>query len=864
MKEENPAPPKFPLRLLQWFCRPEYHADIEGDLIELFSLRVNKQGLKTARWHFWWDVILLFRPAIIRSIEISFQPNQLSMLKHTLLLAYRSFRRYKSTFFINLIGLSTGLACTLLIYLWVSDELSFDKFHEKNARLFQVMLNADFSDDIATFENTPGILAETLAKEIPEVEHAVTAQPESSGKKTLSYEEAHLKADVLYASKDYFKIFSYDLLLGDEKQVLTDKSAIVISKAMALKLFNTTNDVMGKTVEFEHDRQFYVSGVFETIPHNSSSRFDCVIPFEVILEQHPHFYSWGNFNAYTYLVLKEGATVEQFNHKIADVIERKSGNDVLTLFTRPYSQKYLFDSYESGVQVGGRITYVRLFSIIAIFILVIACINFMNLSTAKASQRLKEVGIKKVVGADRKALIYQYLGESMIMTLISLFTATLLVRLLLPQFNEITGKQLTLDLNSQVIFSILGLTLLTGLISGSYPALYLSGLKPVVVLKGRLHNAAGEIWARRGLVVFQFTLSVMLIVAVLIVYKQVEFVQNKNLGYNKDHLIYFNREGKVEQHMDAFFDEVKKIPGILKVSSMIENFLGDEESTPAVEWEGKDPDNVTNFFYRAVDYELIEMLGMEMATGRSFSKDYGSEDSKVIFNEAAINVMGMEDPIGKVIRLWNQYDLEIIGVVKDFHFQSLHEPVRPTLLFLYPEFTNNIVVKLEAAREMETIGRLQQFYQEFNPGFPFEWKFLDEDYQAQHLSEQRVESLSKYFAGIAIVISCLGLFGLAAFTAERRLKEISIRKILGSSEFGIIRLLSKDFTRMVLIAVTIAIPISYVVAKKWLDGFAYSIDLEWWFFAGSGSVALLIAWLIVGIQTIKAVKANPAKCLKND
>jgi hypothetical protein len=489
----------------------------------------------------------------------------------------------------------------------------------------------------------------------------------------------------------------------------------------------------------------------------------------------------------------------------------------------------------------------------------------MNLSTAKASRRLKEVGIKKTLGADQKALMFQYLGESMLMTFLSLAIAILLVVLFLPQFNQITGKQLALSFDINLILSVLGITLFTGLIAGSYPALYLSGFNPTTVLKGKLNTSVGELWARKGLVVFQFTLSIILIVGVLVVYKQIEFVQTKNLGYDKDNVIYFKIEGKVEENLETFLSEVRNIPGIVNASSIGQNIVGgiNTITTDYLHWEGKKIDGKTVFEIRAVNYGMIEMLGIEMTMGRTFSRDFSTEESKIILNEAAIEAMGLEDPIGKVITSRGN-NFEIIGVTKNFHLQSLHREVTPLYFVIGPQWTDNILAKIEAGRERETIEQLQQFYQEYNPGFPFAYQFLDEAYQAQYVAEQRVSILSRYFAGFAILISCLGLFGLVAFTAERRLKEIGIRKILGSSEFGIVRLLSTDFTKMVSVAILIALPIGYYIAKNWLDNFAYRIDLKWWFFVGAGLLALLITWFTVALQTVKAARINPTECLKDE
>jgi putative ABC transport system permease protein len=513
--------------------------------------------------------------------------------------------------------------------------------------------------------------------------------------------------------------------------------------------------------------------------------------------------SWNSNPILTYLTLKEGVDVETFGRKIAGFIKTKNKDSNEELFLVPFSSRYLFNIYENGKQAGGRIHYVILFSMIALFFLVIACINFMNLSTARASRRLKEVGIKKAIGALRKTLIFQHLGESMLLTLISLGAAFLLVALILPQFSLITGKQLALTFDKNVILGALAITLITGLISGSYPAFYLSGFRPSEVLKGKLTTSLSELVARKALVVFQFSVSILLIVAVAIIYRQMNFVQTKNLGYKKDNIITFRKEGKLTESLDEFLLEAKNTSGVVNAACTDGLVINFNSTSSGHRWEEMSDDQEAFVFNSSqVGYDFFETLGLEITEGRTFSRDFSGENSRVIVNEAAVKAMNLEDPVGKWLLVWGR-KLEIIGVVRDFHFKSLYEDIKPLMLFCDPQHTSTVIVKIQSGTETETIKRLEKLYQRFNPGLQFDFEFLDAEYQALYISEQRVAGLSKYFATIAIVISCLGLFGLAAFTAERRVKEIGIRKILGASEFGIIGMLSGDFTKMVLIAIGI-------------------------------------------------------------
>ena len=855
------TPPRYALRFLRWFCREDYLEEIEGDLIEIFEIQVENSQRK-ANWKFTWSVVRYFRPEFIKSFKTYNSPNLIAMLLHNLLITFRTFKRYKSSFLINLVGLSTGLSCAFLIYLWVLDELHVDKFLEKDNQLFQVMQNMHHTHGIETIEATPSLLANALSEEIPEVEYSVAVIPSSfnASKGIISVKDTYIRSSGQFAQKDFFNVFSYNLLYGDKKQVLAEKNSVVISKELALKLFESVENAVGKTITWKTqdiDELCMITGIFESLPSNATNQFDLILNYKLFEGNDPST-GWGENVPRTYILLKSDAIPNQVNVKIRNFIQSKVNDTKTTLFLQQYSNRYLYSFYENGISSGGRIEYVKLFSIIAILTLMIACINFMNLSTAKATRRQKEVGIKKSIGVNRKTLILQYLGESTMMVFLSLTLAILIVMLSLPHFNQMTGKQLALNFNFNLILTVLGITLFTGLIAGSYPALYLSSFNPVTVLKSRLHYSFGEELVRKGLVVFQFVISTILIVSVLVVYKQIEFVQSKNLGYNRDHVIYFNTENM----SDAFVSEVKNIPGVLQVGGgnlEVGKPLG---GTNGIDWEGKSPDDKTFFSIKWVSYYLIETLGMEIIAGKSFSEDFGSND-QIIFNETAIASMSLNDPIGKNVTIEGE-KRQIVGVVKNFNFESLYEEVKPCALLIAPmKFAPKISVKIQAGTEKTTIENLQQIYQKFNQGL-FEFKFMEDDYQYLYASEKRVAALSRYFAVLAILISCLGLFGLATFTAERRLKEIGIRKILGSSTLNIIRLLSADFTGMVLLAIVIALPVSYIITRSWLQNFAFSISLEWWYFASAGFAALLITWLTIGIQTIKTAHINPVNCLKNE
>jgi putative ABC transport system permease protein len=856
------TPPKLAQRLLIRFLRSDLAEEVRGDLEEKFYLDIKNKTSFKAKLNYWYQVFNYLRPFAIRKSKRLQQLNPFFMIKHTLLLTFRNYVRYKSSFFINLTGLSTGLACAVLIYLWVSDELSYDQFHSNGDRLFQVMANHHKPEGITTYTGTPGLLADALRDEIAGVEYGVSTAAVSVQRFSLKAGDRRLKSYGQFGSEDFFNVFSYPITQGIPK--LNDKESIVISESLSLQLFGTAENVIGKAIDWELmglRHQCFVSGIFKDVPANSSIQFDFVLSFRYFKENIVTYPGWDNNYAITYLRLKDGINPAAFNTQITDFMKTKEKDTIIKLFLQLYGDRYLFGSYKNGWVDGGRISYVKLFSIIAIFILAIACINFMNLSTARASRRSKEVGIKKAIGANRMALITQYLGESMILSMLSLFVAALLVALLLPQFNLITGKHLILEFDKNVILSALCLALVTGLLAGSYPALYLSGFSPAQVLKGKLNTALGELFARKGLVVFQFSLSVILIVAVFIVYEQIEFVQTKNLGYTRDHVIYIEKEGKVAESLETFVNEVKQLPGVVEAAPTTFQIAGGGY-TYGLTWEGNEEYNI-EFHEIDAGYEATELLGFQVASGRSFSRQFPSDSTGILFNEKAIQVMGLKDPIGKKVKHYSG-ERTIVGVLKDFQYESLYEPIKPVCILFNPQQTMFVMIKLEAGKEQKTIASLQNFYSSFNPGFSFDYTFLDEDYQNLYTSEQRVSVLSRYFAGLAIVISCLGLFALAAFTTERRLKEIGIRKVLGSGEWSIIYLLSSDFTKMVLTAIVLALPVSYFLSVSWLENFSAHIELEWWYFGGAGIIALVIAWTTVGFQTFKAAKVNPVNSLKSE
>jgi len=788
------------------------------------------------------------------------------MFKTNLKIAWRNLLKERQFTFLNVIGLAAGLACTLLIYLWVSDELSFDKFFANNDRLYQLMEHRTTPGQSPVSDESCGLLGEVVAAQMPQVEYAAAlAPPEWFQKFTLSAGDKNIKAKGQYAGKDYFNIFSFKLIAGKKDEVLAHKNSIVISDELAKKLFNTTENIIGRDIRFQHDTDFFVSGVFEKVPFHSSQQFDFVLSFEYMKDTYPWVKSWGATGPHNFVLLKNGTDINNFNKKITDIVTKNSGDSTRSAFAMRFSDNYLLNTFSHGSRVGGRLEYVKLFSLIAIFILVIACINFMNLSTAKASGRMKEVGIKKVVGAGRTQLILQFLTESVLLTLLAMILAIVFVWLLLPQFNNLTGKQLEPGFDPSLVISILCVTILTGLLAGSYPALYLSGFRPIKILKGKSQSSFAEAFSRKGLVVFQFTLSALLIVSVLVIYQQIQFIQKSNPGYNKDNIIRFTAEGSILKTEDAFVAALKKIPGVVNASYTWHEMIGRNYGDYGLSWEGKDPNEADYVEGFGGGYDFIETMGMQMVAGRSFSKNYGDEYPKIILNEAAVKLTHLKDPVGKTIK-YNDQPRQIIGIVKDFHFESLHEPVKPCFISLEGQGNvwDKIMIRIKGGQQPETISAIQHLYESFNPGFPFDYNFLDEAYQEQYLTETRVGVLSKYFAGLAILISCLGLFGLAAFTAQKRRKEIGIRKVVGASVSNVVMMLSKDFLKLVIISVLIAFPLAWWEMNTWLQSFAYRINIGADVFLMAGASIILVTLLTISFQSIKAAVANPVVALRSE
>jgi putative ABC transport system permease protein len=795
--------------------------------------------------------------------------NRSPMFKNYLKTAWRNLVRNKGFSAINIFGLALGLACSLVIILWVNDEKGIDAFHKNNKYLYQVYERNYFDGKIEASYSTQGLLAEELKRVVPEIEYSTGFEYASpGGNSTFEAGTKVTKLNGMFAGEDVFKMFSYPLLQGSATAALNEPGSIAISKHMAEYFFGNAENAMNKTIRFENKEDLKVTAVFDNVPSNSSVQFDFLRTWIDFIKQNEWVHNWGNTDPQTFVQLRAGANAATVRVKIKDFIynyQQKNKSSVTELNLQPYSEKYLHSNFKDGYIDGGRIEYVRLFSIIAFFILLIACINFMNLATARSAKRAKEVGIRKVAGALRSTLIIQFVSEAILLTFFSVIIAIIISALALPAFNQLTGKQLSLPFTHLSFwYTVFGLLLATGFVAGSYPALFLSSLKPVRVLKGTLKFSGGASFLRKALVVFQFALSVFLVIAMIVIYKQLNYIQTKNLGYDRDNLLYIPIEGDLVKNYQVFKQDALASTDIVHVSKMRNSPTAIFHHTGDIFWPGKDPNLTVSFADGVVGYDFVKTTNLKMQSGRDFSRDYGTDSAAFLLNETAVDKMGLKEPVGKTIT-WGKHEGKVIGVMKNFHFNSLHETIEPLIMRLNENWTwGTILVRIKAGKTKEAITSLQNICKQLNPKFPFTYQFSDLEYAKLYQSEAIVSKLSNIFAFLAIFISCLGLFGLAAFTAEQRTKEIGVRKVLGASSSSIVKLLSANFLKPILLAFLIAFPVSWYAMNSWLQNYAYKIGINWWMFGIAGLITIVIALITVSYQSIKAAVANPIKSLRTE
>lgn len=786
------------------------------------------------------------------------------MLKNYFKIAWRNIIRNKGFSFLNIAGLSIGLAATMLILLWVGFEISYDKFHEKKDRIYEVYNRYNVSGEIWAWNTTPKVMAKAIRNDYQEVDKVVRMDWSNSA--LFSYEDKRINADGHMVDSEFLEVFSFPLIKGDPKTSLEGVNSVVISKSLANSLFGTVN-VLGELVKVDNEHEFKITGVLDELPTNSSLHFDYLIPWAYMVQLGYDDDNWSNNSTTTYLLLKEGADGKAFNKKIS-TLRNKYDNDSsdMETFLHPFNRKHLYSKFENGEEAGGHIDIIRMFTIIAGFILLIACINFMNLSTARSEKRAKEVGIRKVVGAQKKSLIGQFLGESFFITLIAGLFALLIVAIVLPSFNQLIGNELSINLTNKWFWiSGLSILLITGIVAGSYPALYLSSFRPVSALKGTFKKVNTLVTPRKVLVVLQFTFAISLIIATIIVNRQLKNAQDRQMGYSKDGLVYVMMVGDIQKNFTSIKNELLSTgtaESVVKTSAPITQGWS---NSWGFEWQGKDPNDKTIIDRFCADDKIVETAGLELVAGRDFDLSaFPTDSTAMIINESAAKHMQFKDPIGQIVKD-NGTDWHVVGVVKDFVLKSPFQPVEPLAIEGAKAWFNVIHFKLNKEKPLtENLATAESIFKKFNPEYPFNYKFIDEEYQAKFDNEKRTSSLASIFTILAIIISCLGLFGLASYMAESRVKEIGIRKVLGASVSNITTLLSKEFIKLVLLSFMLSIPISWYFMSQWLDNFAYRIHISWWIFILAGFSAVLIALITVSYQSIKAAIANPVKNLRSE
>ncbi len=787
------------------------------------------------------------------------------MFRNYLVIAFRNLVRQRGFSAINITGLGVGMACSILIFLWVRNEISYNRFNEKADRLYRLVQTQHYVSGPLTTTCMPGPVAKDLLLEVPEIKNAFMY---FAGPGIVNYGDKFFTENVRLADPAMWDMFTLTFLKGDRDHVFDEVNSIVITDKIAQKYF-ADEEPLGKVLKINSEHSFKVTGVIKETPLNSTFRFDLCIPFDYIerfgfdIDQ----YGWNNY--YSYVELIPGADYRKVNEKIRDFLMVKSENPdqktdpaselSIDLFLFPLKDIYL----HSVTGKGGNITYVYLFTIIAVFILSIACINFMNLSTARAGRRSREIGLRKTAGATRRQIILQFIGESLLITLLAFALAILLVYLFLPGFNALADKTLSVDWSDPVFLAgLVGIIFFVGILSGSYPALYLSSMEPIVVLKNATFKGRGNLHFRRILVVFQFTLSVALIICTIVVYRQLAYLDRKDLGMDLENVIYVEMIGKTADNYAELRNEFSQSPAVVDISRGGNLPFEIGSNSGGFSWEGRETNDEVLIGFGFADVGYLETLGMKMVEGRFFEKGYGTDTiSSIILNEKAVQVMGLEDPIGKWVS-WRDTKFSVIGVIQDFHFLPMTEEMGPLTLINSPESCSMLFIKVKSDNLDQTIGFLQGAWEKINPGFPFDYKFMDEAYDELYVSEDRLGKIFKYFSILAVIISCLGLFGLAAFMAEQRTREIGIRKVLGATATQIVSALSSNFLKWVLIANVLAWPLAYFFMHRWLEGYAYHTRLSPWIFVLATTLSLLIAVLTVSLQTIRAAYRAPVETLK--
>ncbi len=786
------------------------------------------------------------------------------MLQNYFKVAFRNLVNNKVYSLINIGGLTLGIATALLILLWVGDELSYDRYNANADHLFRTIVVGNVAGQEVAYTTTPAPFAELVASEIPEVQSTTRVNLVAQSLFTHA-QQPFQESDGAYVDPAMLTMFSFNFTEGDPATALADPQSVVLSETLAQKYFGD-EPAVGQTLRFNNRQDLVVRAVYADMPANAHLRFAYLLPFELFAQNNGiGDNNWDDYNYYTYLQLADGASAEAVGDKITNMLNKKFEDEESDGYVvlQPVTNIHLYSDYSMDISGNGDIQYVYIFSAIALFILIIACINFMNLATARSIKRSKEIGLRKTVGAVKSQLVGQFLGEALLYSFIAVALAALLVKLVLPVFNQLAQKQVYLHLlDGRVIGLLATIALFTGLLAGLYPALFLSSFKPAKVLKGTFRVGSGSALFRKGLVVLQFALSIILIVGTLVINDQLSFIRNKKLGYSKDNTLVLPLSGDIGRNYASFKSRLLEQPGIRYVTSASQDLTDVLSTTTGANWPGA-PEGGILLNQLSVDRDFIDAFGIQMAEGRAFSSERNADSTAFILNQAAVKQIGADNPVGMSFSV-HGVEGTVVGVAEDFNFQSVRQAIAPMVLFVSPNWRNKAYIKVDSDQLPEAIAAAEDTWKQMNPAYPFEYRFLDESFDELYRAEQRTGALFNYFALIAIFISCLGLFGLSAYTAELRTKEIGVRKVLGASVASILALFTKDFMILVLLAFALAVPVSYYLMHTWLQGFVYRTEIGLTVFALAITFAVLITLLTVGYQLIKAALANPVDSLRSE
>lgn len=785
------------------------------------------------------------------------------MFKNYLKTTFRSLWKNKGYSFLNIFGLAIGIACAALIFLWVEDELGYNDYFNNKESLYKIKDQQTYDGNTFTFDATPGPLAKNIKAEIPDIKN--TSRSSWSNQTLFSLGDKTIFETGLYVDSSFLSMFQLNFLKGTPVNAFNELHSIVISKKMAEKFFGTT-DVVGKSLKVNNDQAYTIGGVFEDLPQNVSFEFDWLAPFTVYEDQNQWLQQWGNNGVITYVQTDQNANISAINKKLHNYLDTKSSGLNAKFSIYPMSRWRLYDSFKDGKEVDGRIKYVHLFSLIAWIILLIACINFMNLSTARSEQRAREVGVRKVLGAGKGKLIGQFMAEALVMALLSAAIAVALTSGVLPAFNSLVAKNLSLNIFNPVhLFGLLSIALICGLVAGSYPAFYLSSFNPVKVLQGlKINPGSGAGVIRKGLVIVQFSISIILIISTIIIYQQLNHVKNRDLGYAKENLIDVQARGVIKPHFNAIKNDLLAT-GLVSNATLSNNrVLNLGSNTGDFTWPGKDPQKQVLITVESVSPEYLSTMGMKLLAGRDFYPDQKMDSGNVIINETLAKLINSKNAIGATISRSGQV-FTVAGVVKDFVYSDMYKPSAPLILFSDTSNINVLTMRLKPSNDLTaSLSKIEAVMKADNPGFPFEYNFVDDQFDQLFKTETLTGKLASVFSILAIFISCLGLFGLAAYAAERRTKEIGIRKVLGATAPNLAGLLSVDFLKLVAISCLIAFPLAWWMMNNWLQEYAYRIEINWSIFLFAGLLAILIALVTVSFQALKAAMANPVKSLRTE